>query len=129
MARIVGVNIPDNKKIEYALPYIQGIGLSAAKKILRIAKIDPDMRARDLTEQDLARIGQVIEKNFPVEGEWRRQVRDNIKRLMEIGAYRGIRHKKGLPVRGQRTRHNARTRKGRKKTMGGISVRSKSAKK
>lgn len=128
MARIVGVNIPDDKFVAYSLPYIQGIGLSSAKKILKIARIAENVRTKDLTDTEISKINQVIEKNFRVEGEWRREVRDNIRRLQDIESYRGIRHKKGLPVRGQRTRHNARTRKGKKKTIGGISTRKKSEK-
>lgn len=128
MARIVGVNIPDNKLIPYALAYIQGVGLASAKKILKIARISESVRTKDLTDAEISKINQVIEKNFKVEGEWRRQIRENIKRLQDIGSYRGARHKKGLPVRGQRTRHNARTRKGKKKTIGGISVRKKTEK-
>lgn len=125
MARILGVEIPDNKKIEHALPYIQGIGPSLSKKVLTLARIDPAVRTKDLTESEISKIAQIIEKNYKIEGELRREVRDNIKRLIDIKAYRGIRHKRGLPVRGQRTRHNARTRKGPKKTMGGISAKKK----
>jgi small subunit ribosomal protein S13 len=128
MARIIGIDIPDNKKIIYALRYIKGIGLTAAEQIVLRAQVDPDKRTNELSEDDLGRIGKVIEKNYKVEGELRREVRDNIKRLIEIGSYRGLRHKKSLPVRGQRTRHNARTRKGRKKTVSGVSVRKAVAK-
>lgn len=128
MARIVGVNIPDKKLLPYALTYIQGIGFSLAKKILKIARISENVRTCDLTDAEISKINQIIEKNFKVEGEWRSEIRDNIKRLQDIGSYRGIRHKKGLPVRGQRTRHNARTRKGKKKTIGGVSVRKKAEK-
>ena len=129
MARIVGVNIPDDKFVSYSLVYIQGIGLPSAKKILKIARIAENVRTKDLTDAEISKINQVIEKNFRVEGEWRREVRDNIRRLQDIESYRGIRHKKGLPVRGQRTRHNARTRKGKKKTIGGISASKKAEKK
>ncbi|MBM4401885.1 MAG: 30S ribosomal protein S13 [Candidatus Cloacimonetes bacterium] len=126
--RVVGVNIPDNKLIPYALTYIQGIGLASAKKILKIARISENVRASDLTDAEISKINQIIEKNYKVEGEWRRQIREDIKRLQDIGSYRGTRHKKGLPVRGQRTRHNARTRKGKRKTIGGVSVRKKTEK-
>ena len=123
MPRILGVDIPENKKVAYALTFIYGIGLPAAQKIVSLARIDPSIRAKQLTEEEISQIAQVIEQNFQVEGELRRSVRENIKRLADIGSYRGLRHKKGLPVRGQKTRRNARTRKGRKKTVGGISVR------
>lgn len=126
--RIVGVNIPDKKLIAYSLTHIQGIGLASAKKILKIARIAESMRTSDLTDTQVSKINQIIEKNFKVEGEWRQQVRDNIKRLQDIGSYRGDRHKKGLPLRGQRTRHNARTRKGKRKTIGGVSARKKAEK-
>lgn len=125
MARILGVEIPDNKKIEYSLPYLKGIGLPLARKVLDLAHIDSQKRAKDLTETEISKIAQIIEKNYIIEGELQREVRDNIKRLIEIKSYRGLRHKKGLPVRGQRTRHNARTRKGPKKTIGGVSHRKK----
>lgn len=118
MARIAGVNIPGNKRVEVGLTYIYGIGRSGAKKILGEAQINPDTRVKDLSEEEVALIRGVIEKNFRVEGELKRIVTTNIKRLKEIGSYRGIRHQKGLPVRGQRTRTNARTRKGKKKTIG-----------
>lgn len=120
MARIASVEIPDNKQILYSLPYIKGIGRPAAKKLLAEAKIDEIKKAKDLTEAEIAVLSHLIEKNYKIEGELKAQVRESIKRLMEIGSYRGSRHKKGLPARGQRTRHNARTRKGRKKTVGGL---------
>lgn len=123
MARIIGIDIPDDKKVVYALTYIKGIGLPSAEDIIARAQVDPHVRTKDLTEDDLGRISKIIEKHYKVEGELRREVRDNIKRLIEIGSYRGLRHKRSLPVRGQRTRHNARTRKGRKKTVSGVSVR------
>lgn len=123
MARILGIDIPDNKKIEFALTYIKGVGMTTAKKVVARAQIDPTSRVKDLSEDDLGRIGKLIEKDTKIEGELRREVRDNIKRLIEIGSYRGNRHKRNLPVRGQRSRHNARTRKGRKKTVSGVSVR------
>ncbi len=119
MARIAGVNIPNEKRIEAALPYIYGIGLTLSKKILAATSVDPDKRTKDLTEPELNRIREYIEKSFKVEGELRQQVLLNIKRLKEIGAYRGIRHIKGLPVRGQRTKTNSRTRRGNvRKTAG-----------
>jgi small subunit ribosomal protein S13 len=119
MARIAGVILPPNKRIEAALPYIYGIGLPLAKKILAATKINPDTRAKDLTEEEVNRLKEYIEKNFRVEGELRREVFSNIKRLKEIGAYRGTRHAKGLPVRGQRTKTNTRTVRGNvRRTMG-----------
>lgn len=123
MARIIGIDIPDNKKIKYALTYIQGIGQSRAEEIISLLNLDRAMRAKDLTEEQISEIGSLIDKKYVVEGELRRQVRENIKRLQEIGSYRGLRHKKGLPVRGQKTRANARTRKGPRRTVGGVSVR------
>lgn len=128
MPRIVGVDIPEKKKIEYALCFIHGVGLPAAKKIISLARIDPSLQAKELNKEQISKINQILEQSFKVEGELRRVTRDNIKRLIDIGAYRGLRHKKGLPVRGQRTRHNARTRKGKKKTIGGISVRKPASK-
>lgn len=115
MARIEGVNLPHNKRIEYALPYIYGIGLTAAQNILTKVGVHFDIRVKDLTDAQVAAIQQEISKNYVVEGELRKEVRQNIGRLQEIGSYRGLRHKKGLPVRGQRTKTNARTRKGPKK--------------
>jgi small subunit ribosomal protein S13 len=120
MARIAGVNIPNEKRIEASLPYIYGIGLTLSKKILGVAKIDPNKRTKDLTEEELNRIREYIEKNeLKVEGELRQQILLNIKQLKEIGSYRGIRHIRGLPVRGQRTKTNSRTRRGNvRKTAG-----------
>lgn len=112
MPRIAGVDIPSNKRIEIALTYIYGIGRSSAQKILTEAGIDWNKRAGELSEEEVARIREIIDRNHKVEGELRKEVAMNIKRLMEIGCYRGLRHRKGLPVRGQRTRSNARTRKG-----------------
>ncbi len=112
MARIAGVEIPDHKPIEIALTYIYGIGRTSAQKILTKAEVDWFKKTRDLTEEELTRIRQIIEREYKVEGDLRREVAQNIRRLMDIGCYRGIRHKMGLPVRGQRTRSNARTRKG-----------------
>ncbi|HPT85836.1 MAG TPA: 30S ribosomal protein S13 [Bacillota bacterium] len=117
MARISGVDIPNQKRIEIALTYIYGIGLSTARKILAATGINPDTRAKDLTEDEIARLRDEIDKNYHVEGDLRRDVAMNIKRLVDINCYRGIRHRKGLPVRGQRTRTNARTRKGPAKTV------------
>lgn len=128
MARIAGINIPNEKRIEASLPYLYGIGLSLARKILAAVKVDPNKRTKDLTEEELNRIRDFIEKNYKVEGNLRQQVLLNIKRLKEIGAYRGIRHIKGLPVRGQRTKTNSRTRRGNvRKTAG--SGRAKAAEK
>lgn len=114
MARIVGVDLPKNKKVLYALPYIYGIGLSLAKKILEATKINPDVRVKDLTDNEVGALRDIIEREFKVEGDLRRQEALNIKRLMEINCYRGQRHKRGLPCRGQRTKTNARTRRGKK---------------
>ncbi len=112
MARISGVDLPNNKRIEYALTYIFGIGLKTSRKILAELKIDPATKAKDLLDADVNRIRETIERDLKVEGDLRRQVSLNIKRLMDLGTYRGLRHRKGLPVRGQRTHTNARTRKG-----------------
>jgi small subunit ribosomal protein S13 len=117
MARIAGVDIPNNKRVEIALTYIYGIGLKSSKDILEKTGINPDTRAKDLTENEIARLRDEIEANYHVEGDLRREVAMNIKRLTEIGCYRGVRHRRGLPVRGQRTKTNARTRKGPKKTI------------
>lgn len=117
--RIVGINIPDNKKIEYSLPYIYGVGLPSAKKIVKIAQVDPNKLAKDLTPQEINRVRETIEKNYKIEGDLRREIMVNIKRLKELQAYRGMRHMRGLPVRGQRTKTNSRTRRGNvRKTMG-----------
>ncbi|MCX7699182.1 MAG: 30S ribosomal protein S13 [Candidatus Goldbacteria bacterium] len=119
MARIVGVDLPKNKRIEIALTYIYGIGLSLSRKILKEANVNPDTRVYNLTEAEIHKIQEVIVKSgIKVEGDLRKEVAQNIKRLIDIGCYRGIRHRKGLPVRGQRTRSNARTRKGPRKTVG-----------
>ena len=117
MARISGVDIPNAKRVEVALTYIYGIGLKSSRDILARTGINPDTRAKDLTEEDIAKLRDEIENNYKVEGELRREVALNIKRLVEINCYRGIRHRKGLPVRGQRTKTNARTRKGPSKTI------------
>ena len=117
--RIAGVNIPDNKKIEYALPYIFGVGLPSARKIVKLAHVDPHKRAKDLDPQEVNRIREIVEKNYRIEGDLRREIMMNIKRLKEIPTYRGARHIRGLPVRGQRTKTNSRTRRGNvRKTMG-----------
>jgi len=118
MPRLVGVDIPKEKRVEIALMYIYGIGRSLSNKILKIANINPDKRAKDLTEEEVARLSSVIQKDYKVEGDLRREVSANIKRLIDVGSYRGFRHRRGLPVRGQRTRTNARTRKGPRKTVG-----------
>ncbi len=117
MARIAGVDIPNEKRIEYALTYIYGIGVKSARDILAATGINPDTRAKDLTESEIAKLRDEIETSYHVEGDLRREVSMNIKSMVEINCYRGIRHRKGLPVRGQRTKTNARTRKGPKKTI------------
>ncbi len=117
MARIAGIDLPREKRIEIGLTYIYGIGRKSAKDILAMANIDPDIRVKDLTDDQEAALREVIDKNFTIEGDLRREVALNIKRLVEIGCYRGVRHRRGLPVRGQRTKTNARTRKGPKKTI------------
>ena len=117
MARIAGVDLPNNKRIEIALTYIYGIGPFLSKKIIEETQIDPNTRVKDLTDEQLNKLQKVVEK-YPVEGELRSQVSQNIKRLIAIGSYRGIRHRRGMPVRGQRTRTNARSRKGSRRTVG-----------
>ena len=117
MARISGIDLPRDKRIEVALTYIYGIGPARAAKVLEETKIDPDTRVKDLTEDQEAQLREVIEKQYLIEGDLRRSVAMNIKRLSEIGCYRGLRHRRGLPVHGQRTKTNARTRKGPKKTI------------
>ena len=117
MARIAGVDIPNNKRVEIALTYIYGIGRKSANDILAATGINPDTRAKDLTEEEIAKLRDVIENSYTVEGDLHREVAMNIKRMVEINCYRGIRHRKGLPVRGQRTKTNARTRKGPAKTI------------
>jgi small subunit ribosomal protein S13 len=118
MARIAGVDIPNDKRVEVSLTYIYGVGRSTANKILKRAEINPNTRVKDLTEQEVSRIREVLEGNYVVEGDLRRELSMNIKRLMDIGTYRGLRHRRGLPVRGQRTRTNSRTRKGPRRTVG-----------
>ena len=117
MARIAGVDLPKEKRVEIGLTYIYGIGLPTSKKILATTGVNPDTRVKDLTEEEVNSIREYVNHNINVEGDLRREVALNIKRLVEIGCYRGIRHRKGLPVRGQKTKTNARTRKGPKKTM------------
>ena len=117
MARIAGVDLPNEKRVEIGLTYIYGIGLTTSKKILESTGINPDTRVKDLTEDDISKLREYIDHNLQVEGDRRRTVALDIKRLIEIGSYRGLRHRKGLPVRGQRSKTNARTRKGQKKTI------------
>jgi small subunit ribosomal protein S13 len=119
MARIEGVDLPRSKRIEVGLTYIYGIGPTRARELLSQAKVSPDVRVSDLTESDISALRELISKNYKVEGDLRRDVQMNIKRLVEIGCYRGLRHRRGLPVHGQRTRTNARTRKGPKRTVAG----------
>ena len=119
MARLVGVDLPREKRIEIGLTYIYGIGDTTAKKILAETGVDPDVRVKDLSEEDLSKLRDYITNNLQVEGDLHRERTQNIKRLMEIGCYRGLRHRRGLPVRGQRTHTNARTRKGPRKQIGG----------
>ena len=118
MARIAGVDLPNNKRVEIGLTYIYGIGLASSKKILEEAGINPDTRVKDLSEDEVGAIRKIIDSEYISEGDLRREVSLNIKRLMEIGCYKGIRHRRSLPVRGQNTKNNARTRKGVKKTVG-----------
>ena len=118
MARIAGIDIPREKRVEIALTYIYGVGLSSSQKILKQTSINPDTRVRDLTEDQVNRLREVIDRSFKVEGDLRREVALNIKRLIEIGSYRGMRHRRNLPSRGQRTKTNARQRRGPKKTVG-----------
>ena len=126
MARIAGVDIPRDKRVEVALTYILGIGATTSKQVLTATRVSPDTRVKDLTEEEVARLREFIDRNYKVEGDLRREVDMNIKRLIEIGCYRGIRHRRNLPVHGQRTRTNARTRRGPRKTVAG---RKKAAKK
>jgi small subunit ribosomal protein S13 len=119
LPRIAGVDLPANKRVEIALTYIYGIGATSARKIVADADIDPMTRMRDVTEEESARMREIIERDYTIEGDKRREVVSNIQRLVEIGTYRGLRHRRGLPVLGQRTRTYARTRKGRRKTVAG----------
>lgn len=118
MPRIAGVDVPGNKRVEVALTYILGIGRSSSQKILAQAGVNPDTRANDLTDEEITQLRDIITSQYHIEGDLRREVSMNIKRLMDIGAYRGLRHRRGLPVRGQRTSTNARTRKGPRRTVG-----------
>ena len=119
MARIAGVDIPRDKRVEISLRYIYGIGPNNAREVLERARVNPDTRVKDLTEDEISRVREVIDKNHKVEGDLRREVQSNIKRLTEIGCYRGVRHRRNLPVHGQRTRTNARTKRGARKTVAG----------
>ncbi len=119
MARIEGVDLPRDKRVEIGLRYIYGVGPTRSKEIIEATGVDPDIRIKDLADDDVSKMREYIGKNFTVEGDLRRQVQMNIKRLIEIGTYRGLRHRRGLPVRGQRTKTNARTRKGPKRTVAG----------
>ena len=119
MARIAGVDLPNEKRVEYGLTYVYGIGVTSSRKILAEAGINPDTRVKDLTEDEEKKIREIIDRDYTVEGDLRRQVALDIKRLIEIGCYRGLRHRRGLPVRGQNTKNNARTRKGPKRTIAG----------
>lgn len=112
MPRILGVDLPKEKKIEFSLCYLYGVGRGLSRKVLKEANINPEVRAKDLTDEEVARITSILQKEYKVEGDLRREIAQNVKRLMDIGSYRGMRHKKGLPARGQRTKTNARTRKG-----------------
>jgi small subunit ribosomal protein S13 len=117
MPRVIGIDIPDNKRLEVSLTYIYGVGRELSKQIIEKLGLNKDMRARELTEDNIARLNAILQSEYVVEGDLRRQVQNNIKRLVGIHCYRGIRHRSGLPVRGQRTRTNARTRKGKRKTV------------
>ncbi|EKE09487.1 MAG: 30S ribosomal protein S13 [uncultured bacterium] len=117
MPRVIGIDIPDNKRLEVSLTYIYGVGKELSKQIIEKLGLNKDMRARNLTEDDIARINATLQTDYVVEGDLRRQIQNNIKRLVGINCYRGLRHRLGLPVRGQRTRTNARTRKGKRKTV------------
>jgi len=129
MARIEGVNLPSNKRIEYGLTYLFGVGLKVSQDILNKLKISFDTRVKDLTDEEVAAIQKEVTNNYVTEGALRKEIAMNIKRLQEIGSYRGLRHKKGLPVRGQRTKTNARTRKGPRKAGGAVSLKRKVTKK
>lgn len=118
MARIAGVDLPRDKRVEVALTYVYGVGPTRSRTVLRAANVDPDTKVRDLTEDEVVRIRERVEQDYVLEGDLRREIQSNIKRLMEIGCYRGLRHRRSLPVRGQRTKTNARTRRGNKKNVG-----------
>ena len=119
MPRVIGVDIPNNKRLEFSLTYIYGVGRTTSAKICKALNLDPGMKAQDLTEEEITNLANYIQKTYPVEGQLRRAIAGNISRLRDIGCYRGMRHRRGLPVRGQRTRTNARGRKGPKKTVAG----------
>ncbi|NGX58881.1 MAG: 30S ribosomal protein S13 [Chlamydiae bacterium] len=119
MPRVIGIDIPDKKRLVISLTYIQGVGKKTAVELIEKLRLNPDMRARELTEEDIGRINGLLQTEYVVEGDLRRQVQNNIKRLISIHSYRGLRHRTGLPVRGQRTQRNARTRKGKKRTIAG----------
>ena len=127
MARIAGVELPSQKRVEIGLTYIYGIGKSSSNRILQEAGVNPDTRVKNLTESEISAIQTIIQNNFRVEGELRRTVQGNIKRLIDIKSYRGVRHRRGLPVRGQRTRTNARTKRGKRKTVGTVKKEAKEA--
>jgi small subunit ribosomal protein S13 len=129
MARIEGVNLPTSKRVEYGLTYVFGIGLKSARDILKVTGIDPDKRVKDLSDGEVAVLQKEITSNYRAEGERRKEIRLDIKRLQEIGSYRGLRHKRGLPVRGQRTKTNARTRKGPKRKGGQVALKRQATKK
>lgn len=118
MARIAGVDIPNQKRVEIALTYLYGVGINVASNVLKKAEIDPSVRVKDLTDKEISVLRGILEKDYVIEGDLRRQINYNIKRLMDIGSYRGLRHRRSLPLRGQRTKTNARTRKGPSKTVG-----------
>lgn len=125
MARVAGVDLPRDKRVEIALTYIYGIGRTLAHRILSTANVNPNTRVKDLTEEEIGKLNAVVSKEYKVEGDLRTEVAQNIKRLIEIGTYRGLRHRRGLPVRGQRTHSNARTRKGPRKTVGVVREKTK----
>lgn len=125
MARVAGVDLPRDKRVEIAITYIYGIGRTLAHKILSTANVNPNTRVKDLTEEEIGKLNAVVSKEYKVEGDLRTEVAQNIKRLIEIGTYRGLRHRRGLPVRGQRTHSNARTRKGPRKTVGVVREKTK----
>ncbi|MCD6413891.1 MAG: 30S ribosomal protein S13 [Elusimicrobia bacterium] len=127
MARISGVELPQNKRVDIGLTYVYGIGRTSSAKILERAGVPPDKRVKNLSDEEVSKIQKIINESYKVEGDLRRAVRGNIRHLMEIGSYRGLRHRRGLPVRGQRTRTNARTRKGKKKTVGTVRKETKAA--
>ena len=125
MARVAGIDLPKNKRIEIALTYIYGIGRTSVNRILSMTNVSPDTRVKDLTEEEVGKLNAVVSKEYKVEGDLRTEIAQNIKRLIDIGSYRGLRHRRGLPVRGQRTHSNARTRKGPRKTVGVVREKSK----